>query len=297
MKKIILIYIILLLSFEKIFANEFLVTVSVNTEKLTNSLDREVLSDLESQIINYIQMYNWTDDPTFERYKIVLNINIIIETTSGNGRYAGQFNINAARTIFGSGNLTTLIRHTDRTFDFEFQSGFQIRHDEQNYEALASFLDFYMYFILGIEADSYDPLAGQIYFGRAARIATLPGNNMARGWLTSTTNDAKKQLVDEYMDVKFNAFRNGFFKYHHDGLDALVLDAREAYQNMVDGIRLIDETDRKFPNSQWKRRFFEAKSREIAEILSNAPPEIKETAYKVLTRVDPSSMTIYGSLQ
>lgn len=280
-------------------AQEFTVDVTVNVQKLTNDADRQVLGGLEQAIRDYIGQYRYTTDPTFTPdNQIRMTLSFVIETASMNRKFTGQMFVAASRPVFGTGKPTSLIRYTDKLVEFEFYTGYQPQHTEQAFESLSSLLDFYVYLVLGLDADSYDPQGGQIYFSRAQRIASLPGVANVIGWLPSTTtSDSRKVLIDEFLDPKYVNFRNGFFKFHYDGLDAIQLNPITGEQGVVDGIRLIADTNKKYPNSIWRRMFFDAKYKEISEFFTSSPPEVKQQVYKLLQLADPSHLSEYQNLR
>ncbi|NUQ80442.1 MAG: DUF4835 family protein [Bacteroidetes bacterium] len=280
-------------------AQEFQVDVSVNVQKLTNDADRQVLGGLEQAIRDYIGQYRYTSDPTFTPdNQIRLTLSFVIETASMNRKFTGQMFVAASRPVFGTGKPTSLIRYTDKLVEFEFYTGYQPQHTEQAFESLSSLLDFYVYLILGLDADSYDPQGGQIYYARAQRIASLSGVTSVIGWLPSTTtSDSRKVLIDEFLDPKYINFRNGFFKFHYDGLDVMQLNPLTGEQGVIDGLSLIAETNKKYPNSIWRRLFFDAKYKEISEFFAASPPEIRQQVYRLLQSADPSHLSEYQNLR
>lgn len=280
------------------FSQEFIVNVQVNDQKLSNQADRDVLKNLDRTIKEYFEKYRWTDDPSFNPgTRIDLTISLIIETSSAGRKFTGQLFLGASRLIYKTDKPTSLFRYSDKNIEFEYFPGIQLQHNEQTFDPLPSILNYYAYLILGIDADSYDPLAGTVYFSRAHKIATMPGTSENMGWVNETTGESRKLAVDELLDPKFINFRNAFFKFHYDGLDVIHYDPAIGLQGVVDGLNLIRDTNIKYPNSLWRRRFFESKYKEIAEIFREAPVGTKSVVYDILAKSDPSHLTEYESLR
>lgn len=281
--------------FSAITAQEFESVVSIDASQLTGS-DREYLNGLDVLIENYINQNTRTDDPTFKVNKIRLNLQLIVETQSFNRSYTGRIFIGASRIIYQSEKESSLIRYMDGSVKFDFNQGEVLNFNERQFHSLTSLIDFYLYLILGLDADSYDPLAGNSYFLRASKIANLPGTSAFPGWNIQPNVISRKQIIDEFLDPKLQPFRQAFFKYHYDGLDIMNYNNSVAYQGLLDGLNMIQETDFLFPNSAWKRRFFEAKSKELNDNFKDAPLEIKAKVTELLKKVDPSNANDYSDL-
>lgn len=279
-------------------SQEFNVNVQVNDQKLSTQSDREVLKGLDQTIKDYIEKQKWTDDPTFNpNTRIEISINLLIETSTAGRRFSGQLFIGASRLIYKTDKPTSLFRYSDKNIEFEYYPGIQLQHNEPTFDPLPSILNYYVYLILGIEADSYEPLGGTVYFSRAHKIATMPGTSENMGWVNEATGESRKLAIDEILDPKYQNFRNAFFKYHYDGLDVIHYDPEKGLQGMVDGLNLVRDTNVKYPNSFWRRRFFESKYKEIPDIFREAPQATKSTVYEILAKSDPSHLSEYESLK
>lgn len=279
------------------FSQEFDLNVEVAFSPQFSSNDQVYLDGLKNVIESYIGNYRRSDDATFINNKIKLTMQLIVETRSTN-TYSGSLFVQASRKIYNNDKETSLFRFQDKQIKFDYNKGEVLQFNEKNFSSLSSIFDYYIYLILGYDADSYEPMAGNIYFLRASKISTLPGNSGYDGWSASATNTfSRKVMIDEFLDTKFQNMRNGYFKYHYDGLDLLAYDQNLAYQGMLDGLKLINEADLKYPNSQFKRRFFEAKSKEITEFFKNAPSFMRQDVYAILKRVDPSNLKDYDELR
>lgn len=281
-----------------VYSQEFIVNVQVNAQKLSNQSDRDVLKDLDRSIKEYFEKYRWTDDPSFNPdTRIDLTISLIIENSTIGRKFSGQLFIGASRLIYKTDKPTSLFRYSDKNIEFEYYPGIQLQHNEQTFDPLPSILNYYAYLILGIDADSYDPLAGTVYFSRAHKIATMPGTSENMGWVNEATGESRKLAVDEILDPKYINYRNAFFKYHYDGLDVIHFDPATGLQGVVDGLNLVRDTNIKYPNSLWRRRFFESKYKEIADIFREAPGVTKSAVYDILAKADPSHLSEYESLR
>lgn len=287
--------ILAIFSFTSLYAQEFESLVTVDATKLTGS-DREYLKGLDQQIKNYIEQNKRSDDPTFRQNKIRVNLQLVIETQSFNRSYTGRLFVGASRNVYQSENETSLLRYMDGSVKFDFNQGEILSFNEREFSSLTSIIDFYIYVILGLDADSYDPLAGNIYFQRASKIAGFSGNSAYPGWSIQPNIISRKQIIDEFLDPKFQIFRQAFFKYHYDGLDIMNYNNAIGYQGLLDALTLIQETDFQFPNSAWKRRFFEAKSKEISDTFKDAPGDVKSKVIELLRKVDPANTKDYNDL-
>jgi hypothetical protein len=64
----------------------------------------------------------------------------------------------------------------------------------------------------------------------------------------------------------------------------------------LEAIRLVAEANKLQPNGIYTISFVDAKSDEIAQVLKNAPFEIREKAVPLLLEIDPNNARKYNEL-
>jgi hypothetical protein len=156
---------------------------------------------------------------------------------------------------------------------------------------VGSFLDFYMYVVMGYDYDTYDRLSGTPLFQKAADIARMGQSSTAKGWQPSTTSFSRTQLIFEILNAKFEPVRSASWRYHFTGLDSLSTAPARAYQNIIGALEAIDKVRKgSDPRNLIIKTFFEAKSLELADVFKQYPDR---SIYIRLSQIDPTHQQTY----
>jgi hypothetical protein len=269
-------------------AQEVDCTVQVNFEAVSLG-HKDLLVDFAADIREYLRGHRWGSDDSGDKIQCALNI--FIQAAIGENRYAAQAFIGSQRPIYNSDKNTAVLRLLDDQWEFTYVRNRPIIHDLYTYNDLTSFLDFYMYVIIGCDYDSYEPLSGNAYFQKAADVANLGRSNGAKGWQQTTTSYSKLKLIDELLNPKFAPLRLASYRYHYAGLDSLSTNPANAYKNIIRAVeeigKLRTEVD---PRNASIRAFFDTKAPEIADLFQTYDDP---SVYLKFIKADPSHQTIY----
>jgi len=291
--KLILSIIVICLAFSSAIAQEISCEVTLNLEALTTAEARENLSDFRQQIATYINTHRWTKED-FGDEKIICSMDILIQGATGANQYKAKVFIGSKRPIYKSGNSTAVLRLVDDKWEFEYIRNQSITYIENRFDPLLSFIDFYIYLILGFDADTYAKNGGTQYFERANDISNYARNaaNAGKGWEPTTQGIySRVQLVDELLSPKFEPFRKAVHTYYYRGLDSLFGKKERALKKMYSALDNIRNLLLK--NNQPSlavRTFFDTKYLEIAEAFLDYSDE---SVYTRLAKIDPVHQSTY----
>jgi Domain of unknown function (DUF4835) len=271
-----------------VIAQEVDCTVQVNTDAVPTT-NKDLLNTFAADVRTYLSNYNWGGGDASEKVKCTLNI--FVQSVIGENRYSAQVFIGSQRPRFNTNQSTAVVRIFDELWEFTYIKDRPINHNAYSFSDLASFLDFYMYVIMGYDYDTYDWLSGTPLFQKAADIARMGQSSSQKGWQVSTTSYSRSQLIDEILNAKFAPVRGAYWTYHFAGLDSLSTAPARAYQNIIGALESIDRVRKgSDPRNLIIKTFFEAKSLELAEIFKDYPdPSI----YVRLSQIDPSHQKTY----
>ncbi|MBI5214900.1 MAG: DUF4835 family protein [Ignavibacteriae bacterium] len=291
MKKIILVVTFFLCTFAPVVAQEIECEVKINVEQLTAE-GRENLDDFVQQLRQYINGHKWTN-VDFGDLKIKCNLEISFLGVNDSKRYTAQAFIGAQRPIHKSDRNTATMRILDDKWEFEYVRSQSMIHDEYRFDPLLSFIDFYMYVILGHDFDSYKAFDGTVYFEKAVDIVNKSrGMSGGKGWeSTSQTIYSRGQFIEEILNPNYRDIRKTFFTYHYNGLDLLQSKHEKAQNNIITALESIGKLREKI-NQQTllMRLFFDTKYLEIAETFLDYPDR---SVYEKLVKIDPSHQKTY----
>jgi hypothetical protein len=275
------------------FAQEIEAEVTMNTQQLPAEA-RENLVDFVQQVKDYINSNRWTKEGIGEAEKIKCTINILFQASPKDNSYNAQVFIGSSRPIYKSDHSTASLRILDEKWEFDYTRYQPLSHNDYRFDPLLSFLDFYVYLIIGYDFDSYGVADGTPYFQKAMEIVNKASGTAfaSKGWeISGQSTYQRGQLVDELLNPKFRDLREAIYSYHYKGLDLLYKDPIKARKHILSALekigKLFDKVNRR---SLAIRVFFDTKYLEIAQTFQQDPDK---TIFNQLAKIDPSHQNTY----
>jgi hypothetical protein len=192
-----------------------------------------------------------------------------------------------------------LFNFADRTWNFEFIESQPLEFNRFTFlNNISSLLAYYANIALGLDYDSFQNKGGDPFFAVANDIVNNAQQSGRAGWGQSNSDRRNRfwLINDIYTSSVYSSIREAYYLYHRQGLDILQIDPEKAYQNMLEAIRLVAEANKAQPNGIFTISFMDAKGDEIAQVLKNAPFEIRTEAVELLLEVDPNNARKYNEL-
>jgi hypothetical protein len=229
--------------------------------------------------------------------RIACTFDIFFRSSPAENRYIAQVFVGSQRTVYANNEpterTTPVVRILDEKWEFIYQPGQRMRHDEFSAEPLTDFLDFYAYLIIGMDLESYETGSGDPSFRKAL--------NICNGASGLSIGAAEYQFVagaysrfgmaEELTDARYAPIREAINIYHMDGLDLLATDEFNALDAMLRAISTIDRVRQvQNPTSVLVKQFFNAKHREIADAFQRYPDP---AVYNRLGEYDPEHLSVY----
>ena len=262
-------------------------TVQVNYESVPTT-NKDLLHDFAADVSNYINNYSWVSD---DDVKVKFAMTIFVKGVIGDDRYSAQAFIGSQRSLYGSEKSTAVVRLFDETWEFTYVKNRAINHNPYTYNDLTSFLDFYVYVVLGYDYDTYGRLSGTPLFQKAADVASLGRSSGQRGWQQTSSGYNRIQLIDELLNQKIDPVRRASYTYHFSGLDSLSVDPMRGMKNILHAIDIIGKARRQAdPRNLVIKSFFETKYLELADLFLSYPDV---SVYDTLSSVDPPHRNTY----
>ena len=255
---------------------------------------RDLLSNFGADIQTYINSNKWTSED-MGGAKIQCSITIFFVSITGDNSYSAQLFLGSQRPIYKSQKNTAMLRVFDDAWEFTYIKNQPIYRDETRFDPLTSFLNFYMYMVLGYDFDSYKPpLNGTANFQKAITIcAQAP--SAVKGWERSTTGYSKYSFVEELLNAKYEPIRAGMFTYHYKGLDYLTSKPEDAQKSIISFLQKVAEFKKSVnPRSIVVKAFFDTKYQELAEIFRNSQDK---STLQLLSTIDPAHESTYLDLK
>lgn len=274
-------------------AQELDCDVSVDYSLLT--LERfTYLQEFETDVEEYLNEHNWTEDQFLEHERIDCSVTISFTENTGGDAFRTNLVVVSRRPIYGTVQSSTVVRFNDEDWSFSYTQGTPLIHDPNGVDAITSVLDYYAFLILGYDYDTFSELGGTPYFERARAIAEKARSMGGTGWSEVGSDRGRIDLVSQLLDPRFRPLRRAYFTYHYEGLDRFVTDTEEARGAVLGVLQSIESLYEQLSRQYAVDLFFSAKSTELAAIFEES--EVGGEAFAVLTNVDPSNSSVYQRL-
>ena len=268
------------------FAQVLNCKVSVNAD-LVDQTNSEIFETLERQLNEFVNATSWVDIRTEDYNKINCTMLITIENYVNN-EFQANLQIQSSRPVFGSTYVTPLLNRKDDDFNFSYKEFESLNFNPNSTNtSLVSLICYYVFVILGVDADSFILFGGDPYYKQARKIVDLSQTNRFSGWKQSEKKTNRYWLIDQLTTKPFSLFRQAIYDYHLNGLDVMVNLPEVGKQTISKSISDLKSLSESRPNSLVVQLFFDTKSDEIVQIYSGGPSFETSQLREDLNRIAP----------
>lgn len=268
MKKIIILFFLVVFNFS--FSQELLATVQINSQSLGGS-NTQVYKALEKSLRDFINNTSWTGKKLQNFEKIKSNFAIVLSERDGN-KYKGAIVIQAVRPVFNSSYESPLLNLKDNRFAFEYVENENLIFNERQFSGknLIDVISFYVYVILGYDADSFQSMGGTQWFSKAQQIAQNSQNRNYEGWNQINEPRSRSILIGEILNPNMSQLRSTIYTYHRAGLDGLFnQDQTQAKKIIFDALIQLKTYENSFQQNYFFNLFMDNKADEIFNIFNS----------------------------
>lgn len=260
-------------------------TITVNADQV-NQTNQQIFKTLERSLNDFVNKSQWTNRIYQENEKVNARMFITITEFNAN-RFNANIQIQSSRPVFNSSYESSVFNYKDNQFNFEYIEFQPLAFNPNVFDSnLVGVISFYVYIILGIDADTFSLEGGDTFYQQAQQIVTSAQGSNWTGWSQSTSeNKTRFVLIDNLLSNTFREYRIAMYNYHRKGLDIMGDNNSTGKQVIAGSMRLFETMMQRRPNSLLIQTFFDAKSEEIQNIFSDGPKvdivSLKETLNKV----------------
>ncbi len=288
---------ILLLSFFRLSAQELDCTVVLNSDKIPGS-NKQIFKTLEKSITDFVNNRKWTNlDYQFsERVKCNITITLFERNKD---QFTANIQVQSSRPIYNSTYESPVFNLKDKNFKFNYVEFEPLIYNKQTFTSnLVSVLSFYVYVILGMDADTFKINGGDAYYQTAQDIVSQAQQSGFKGWNPVDGNTSRFTFIDNITSPAFNNFRKAQYLYHLKGLDLMTADEKKAKEGIYNALNQLRSINNSRPNSFLLRTFMDAKADEISEIFSGGIPFSKNKSVKrLLQRISPINSNKWDKIE
>ena len=277
-------------------AQEFNATIKVVVPNIQDT-DPKIFQTMENQLTDFMNSTQWTDKEYAQEEKIELSIQFNIIEEISDQAFKADVYIQAIRPTYNSEYKTPLFTHLDKDVYIEYFPFMELNNSQTNFfNNLSSILSFYSYLVIGLDYDSFEPLAGDPYFLTCKNLASAIPQGMIDqdpGWRSIKATRNRFILMQDLINPRMRQYREEIYNYHRHSLDKMYDNVVSSQEVMVNAIQTIGEVNRNTPNSMLLQVFANTKRDEIVEILKAAQSTEKTAVYQVMSKIDPANVSKY----
>lgn len=269
MRKITHLLIILFVA-TQINAQELTCTITVNADKIPSS-NRQKFKTLENSLNEFVNQKRWTNFKYEPQERINCNLTLTILEQSGDD-FKGNIQIQSSRPVYNSTYLTPVFNFKDDNFSFKYEEFEPLQFNENTFESnLVSVVSFYVYSMIGMDADTFALNGGTSFFVKAQNILVQAQQSGYAGWNQNDGTKTRFTLIDNILSPTYTLFRSALYTYHLKGLDVMHKDKKQGKLKIAESIGFLKTIYDSRPNAFLLRVFMDAKADEMVSIFSDGP--------------------------
>lgn len=275
---------------------DFRVIINSDRSRFQNT---EVFNQMKTSFEQFLNGRTWTSDEYRPEERIKGNMLITISEVPQIGVYSATVQVQVVRPVFGTNYESVVLNFIDRNWTFEYQESQPLEFNRFSFlNNISSLLAFYANIALGMDYDTFALKGGNPYFEVANDIVNNAQQSGRVGWVQNPSDRRSRYWLinDIYISTVYVPIREAIYLYHRKGVDQLATAPDEAYSSILEAIQLVADANKQQPNGIYTISFVDAKSDEIAQILKNAPFEIRKKAVPLLLEIDPNNARKYNEL-
>ncbi len=289
---------VLLLCSLQITAQEINATVVINSDNVAAGSNKQVYETLERSIKEYINQKKWTNNNFKQQERIQCAFVLTILDQPSSNQFVGNIQVKSARPVYNSSYLTPIFNFKDNDFSFQYTEFEILQFNKNNFESnLVSIITFYVYTILGMDADSFTSKGGTKYYRQAEDVINQAQQGNYIGWSQTDRGLTRFRLMYDILSGGYDNYRTALYNYHRKGLDIMNDDKQDAKENIAEAVQSLREIYNRRPNSLLVRTFMDSKADEIVEIFSDGPRFDADKLKEDLVKMSPLNMSKWDQIQ
>ena len=252
------------------FAQELNAQVQVNYQNIGGS-NLQLYRTLEKSLKDFINNTSWTGKKLQNFEKIKCSFAIVLTEKSGNN-FKGTLVVQSVRPVYGSQYESPILNINDTNFSFEYIENQNMIFNERQFSGknLIDVLSFYVYLILGYDADTFQMKGGTPWFDKAMKITQNSQNQNYAGWSQIESPRNRGVLITSILSEQNSTLRNFYYNYHRIGLDNLAKADQISTKQIIAGeLMKLKFYDNNFQMNYPFNIFIESKKDEIFNIFNS----------------------------
>lgn len=284
-----------------ITAQELQAKVTVLSNRVSNNIDRNLFSTLQTAIANFINNRRWTGDAYTSSEKIICNFLINIESSIDPNTFKATLTVQAARPVYNASYLSPIINYKDADFTFRYIQFQALNFNENRVQGtdpltanLPAIIAYYVYIILGMDYNSFEIKGGVPYFAKAQNIVNnAPEGSDIGGWRPFDGLRNRYWLADNLNNNRYNVIHDALYTYFRKGLDKMYENEELAREEIIQALNYWNSFNTENPNTMVLSFFVQSRTQEFIQLFKTATPQQKQQAIELLQKIDIANAATY----
>ena len=296
MRKLVFLFALFLIN-TNINSQELNCLVNINYDQIAGS-NRQVFTTLQNALTEFINQTEWTDRTVKSEERIDCAMNIIISARDNN-TFTATLQVQSTRPVFGSSYTSPLLNLKDNNFSFKYNEFDPLIYNKNSFDSnLISTIVFYVYTILGVDADTFSKYGGEAELKEAQNTMLQAQQSGLSSWQNVVGKQNRFLLIDNLLSPKLKVFRNTLYDYHIKGLDNFASNKEFGKQAIEDSVLKIENIFNKTVGNYLIRVFFDAKADEVVSVYSDGPRTKNVTRLTtVLRKISPNNNSKWRKIE
>jgi|TARA_B110000037_G_scaffold47912_1_gene58689 hypothetical protein len=278
-------------------AQEIRATISINSDKVPGS-NRQVFETMQRSLSEFVNQKQWTNKKFKQQELIDCSFLLTILEQPSNNQFKGTLQIQSSRPIYGSTYSSPVLNFKDNEVAFSYTEFENFQYNPNSFDSnLVSVFAYYVYMILGLDADTFSTNGGGQYYSSAENTVNQAQQSGFVGWDSAGNKVNRFTLVSDILSGTYDVYRDVLYSYHMQGLDIMTLDKAKAKRNLEKSIRSLKSIYDRRPNALLLRIFMDAKSDEIVAVFSDGPRFDASQLTEYLSRISPINLSKWNTIK
>jgi len=296
MRKLVILFTLLLSTFN-VNSQELNCLVNINYDQVGGS-NRQVFTTLQTALTEFVNQTKWTNRVVQTEEKVDCAMNIIV-TSRDNNSFTATLQVQSTRPVYGASYSTPLLNLKDNNFAFKYNEFDPLIYNRNSFDSnLISTIVFYVYTILGVDADTFSKYGGQTELEEAQNIMLQAQQSGLSSWQNVVGKQNRFLLIDNILSSKLKIYRDVMYDYHIKGIDNFAANKNFAKQTIEDSTMKMQNIYNKTVGNYLIRLFFDAKADEIVNIYSDGPKTRSQSRLvNSLRKISPNNNSKWKNIE
>jgi hypothetical protein len=284
----------------QVSAQELNAKININHSQVQGT-DKSVFENLKETLEKFVNERQWTALQFQENERINCSFNITVtKYDKSANHFSATCMVQASRPVYNSAYTTTIYNNTDRSFDFDFAQFDQLNYNEEVIDnQLMALFAYYAYLIIGLDLDTFGPLAGTDVLQRCMNLVNNAQALDAPGWKSFEDSRNRFAIINDYLDEQMKPFRQLQYDYYRTGLDEMAQNVERGRTNVTTALeKNLKQAHENKPLSLLPQIWTDYKRDELANIYKGkGTQKEKESVYDILLSINASQSASWDKIK